>query len=533
MPPTREEMIAAIKKARDSQKTTPSREEMIATIKKTRDSKYKNMSGVERTWAKGEDLLQKGLTKVAPILEPISKVSEAITKPVIEGYKKTPIGGLIDKGTEYISENILGGKSVSDVIPGAFNDTGAGFRLKKGGMFDPTYKETSDTVRDAVLDPMNIAIPAAGEGLKLIKPAIKAGAKKAAVGLSGLPKEVIETYMTKAPEVNKMIAEGIDGLPKKVHQSVKETVRGVTDKKGMEISDAIKNAGGSIDISVVRSPIDEAIKKAKEVYKAYPSSVNKESFETLIQIRDQYFPKGVKQVSPEIAFDLQQKIKPLMRLSDKDQITGKLSGLPKDKQQIVKSANDIYATLNEQFENVTGGISKDLKGSYKKYMELQDDMDRIIGDPEKTYRTLRTSNNQAKGNIKSKLKEIDTEFGTDLSNQADLMQTYSYLENPSITPLSSQGATSTSKSLTAKGIGGAIGAGLGSAFGAPVWGGIAGAAVGDVLASPASIKRYMDLVNSYRALKSKIPFSTPNIPSVAPVPLYRLGAELGDNNESN
>ena len=479
---------------------------------------------IENTYAGIENAVGSGLSALQPVLKPISDLSSAVSKPIVEGFKKTPKGQLYERAKNYISEQIPG--TLSDVIPGAYSETGEGFKLKKGGIADPSYKGAMETVENAIVDPMNLVVPEIG-GL-ISKGAKVAGgvAKKAASSLSGLPKSVIETYMEHPAEINKMITSGIEGLPTQIHTEVKDTIQAAIKKTGSELADTIKQSGGKVDMTKVAQSFDDAIKEAEDMYYKNPTEINLDNYDTIKNIKDKYIGQGGT-IDPDAAFRLQQDLKELTKFAPKERVTGNLQGLPTDTKTIAKAARDSYAELNRQFETLTAGKSQQLKDTYSKYMSMQKDVDALMGDSDKTFRTLKTANNPAKKMIKEKIKNIDKEFGTDLENKVNLMEAYSHLENPSLVPISSGGATSTSRTLTGAGVGGAIGGGLGSAFGAPGLGATVGSTAGTMAASPAAIKKYMDLLNRYKAIQSKLPA----ISGKYNLPAYRGAVEAGKERE--
>jgi hypothetical protein len=476
-----------------------------------------SMSGLEGAWDTAEKTVAKALDVASPILEPIAKFSKTVTDPIIEGSKKTNLGAFYNILKDKVSEAMPG--RPSDIVPSIYSNTGEGFKLKKEGIFDPTYKEAQDTMERMVLDPMNIMLPAATNVLGKV---IKGATKTVASGLSGLPKKVVETYLSKADDVNKLITSTPDELPNKVFEKVKTKINDAVSVKGKQISEVIKKAGSNVDVSVVRKSFDDLLDKLEEYYYKNPNEVTMKQYETAQKIRDNYFAKGVNTLDADAAFKMQQDMKDLMRLSSKTEIGSSIKDLPVGAKNITDAANKSYHALNEEFKKITGGMSKKLKDEYSRYMELQDMADGLFGSPDKTFKTLKTANNKAKKNVKVKIKEIDKEFGTNISPDVDLMEAYTYLEDPSITPISSGGTTSTSRTLTGAGIGGVIGGGTGSFFGMPGVGATVGSTIGTMASSPAAVKRYMDLLLKYKSL-NKLPSTS--------VPIYRGAVEGGKKKE--
>jgi len=57
------------------------------------------------------------------------------------------------------------GKSLSDILPGMYSETGKGLALKKGGLFDPTARGAAGFAADIALDPLALL---AGKGTKAV-----------------------------------------------------------------------------------------------------------------------------------------------------------------------------------------------------------------------------------------------------------------------------------------------------------------------------------------------------------------------------
>lgn len=133
----------------------------------------RDMSLMEQAWDIGEKNLTATLGALEPVLEPISDFSRKITKPVIDTFEKTKLGQVYKPIKDYMGEKIQ--TTPSDIIPGLYSEQGEGYKLKKGGMFDPTYKEAQETAEYMVADPMNVAIPAAGKLLSKVKSLKNAG----------------------------------------------------------------------------------------------------------------------------------------------------------------------------------------------------------------------------------------------------------------------------------------------------------------------------------------------------------------------
>lgn len=104
--------------------------------------------------------------------------------------------------------------------------------------------------------------------------------------------------------------------------------------------------------------------------------------------------------------------------------------------------------------------------------------------PEKLAQTLvNKSKKVVNPNFDARLKKIDEIAGTNLMSDAELIRAHAYFSDPSLTQLSGQGATSTTRTLTTAGVGGAVGTMIGGPIGGKI-----GAAGGAIASGPLGLK---------------------------------------------
>lgn len=138
------------------------------------------MGAIEAAYDIGEKGLTKGLELAEPVLNYMGRGSDAVYTAVMKGLKeRTGIGkdipfedivkALKGEGSPEGAMEAVVGKSEttpSDIFPSAYSETGEGFKLKKGGMFDPTYSQAMETTTKGIVDPLNVLLPGAAKAIK-------------------------------------------------------------------------------------------------------------------------------------------------------------------------------------------------------------------------------------------------------------------------------------------------------------------------------------------------------------------------------
>lgn len=113
----------------------------------------------------------------------VGGVAEAVTgrddlvdiKDVLKG-KAPSSGELLEK------MGVPEGKSLSDILPGMYSESGKGAALQKGGMFDPTTRGAAGFAADIVLDPLSyLGAGAAKKALKSEEPFLDILNRKAGI----------------------------------------------------------------------------------------------------------------------------------------------------------------------------------------------------------------------------------------------------------------------------------------------------------------------------------------------------------------
>lgn len=430
----------------------------------------------------------------------------------------------------------LGG--VAGGIPGAAAAGGAssaaleGLRQKLGQYLGLPQEVSGEDV--AVQGGIGAVMPAA-LGTGATKSLLAEGAKKAApavmAGLSGVPEQVIKAYTKNAPQVDELAREGVSDYISKVHDTMKAGVAQAKKQVGKELQETIEASQTPVNIGPVKAKLDNLISDLEN--KSIKNASDIENLNALKQKRDELFSKVVPDsdtmligtedapmvaggrqlplpdyVSAKEAFELQEKLNSEAAFSPRQSFGPRNATEEKSVQRWQNANAEASRELNKGLDKATDGWSGELKGKYKQYSRLQQDLNTHFKDENATYKTLSNVYGKNKKLLQERLDEIDALTGGELGvkKAADNMAALSYFEDPNLLPSSGGGTTSTSRSLGGKTLGAAIGAYLAKTQGQnPYIGAAAGGVAGGMAFGPKALKQYIKAYRGGKSLTDKIP----------------------------
>jgi len=311
---------------------------------------------------------------------------------------------------------------------------------------------------------------------------------------SGVKADVIRAYAKNMNKVDDLEAGGITKYADDLTEKVQNSLSAAKKKAGEELARVMKEAKTPVDVATAKAnwqaKINQAgataVTEADDKYVAQMEALKKEYLDKLPDLID-----GAK------AMDVQQKLKDAAKF-DMTADTSK-------KYAQTEGARAAYSDVNKAMAEATGGLSTAAKKNYADQIEIEDLLSNAFSTPQKTYSTVTGLNAKSKKVMAEKLKELaknePVEAGTnitrtpllDIGNEIEVLQAYNAFADPSMVPVSLQGATSTSRSIPLS-IGGAsigslLGYKLGGGYAGAALGGLAGAKLGNYAGSPAMMKR--------------------------------------------
>jgi len=319
----------------------------------------------------------------------------------------------------------------------------------------------------------------------LISRGAKAAFPAIARGTSGIPTKAVETYINRTPEVDALIAQGPDAATNVAEETSKQIKDQFFTKK-KEVGEALSKTISGSDNTIVTSEIFLPLEKRIQQLSQSERSLTPAGQAEIEAIRSQIdsLKEGLPdQISPQTAWELQDKLKDM---SDFRNIKGTFqarfgSNASGAEKTLANAAADSVNVVNRELEKVAGTAGK--KSEYKALSDLQKKLNKYFSTPEATERTLLQLDKPSKGAMRQTVDNLESFTGpTGVREKADLLEAYSYFQQPELLPISSGGTTSTSRSLGLSSAFEALGA-LGGEKGRA-----AGRAFGSIAGGPASVK---------------------------------------------
>jgi hypothetical protein len=290
--PTREEMIQALKTGK-----RPSREEMIAKLSTPQKQLPEQVSDGQgapeepSTFDKVKAYGGQALHKVGQALDYAGGIARTgAAAPFMESVGmedvKNAFKGQPLSGTEILNRGgVPQGKSLSDVIPGAYSPTGDEWlKLQKGGWADPTARGAAGFGLEVAADPLTYLTLGTGSAAKqallrgdkinalqqmarLATPAStlteNAGKNIYESALKNIDKNLTGVKIGKAPLAPQLLEAGAMGNMKNLSEASEKLRMGAGDTLG-EITKALEAKGHTIDTFNATKPAYEYVQKLKQ-----------------------------------------------------------------------------------------------------------------------------------------------------------------------------------------------------------------------------------------------------------------------------
>jgi hypothetical protein len=281
-----------------------------------------------------------GRGTVAAGLEPL--IGKDIVSP------KEIMTGQVPGSAELMERaGVPAGYSLSNLIPGAFSETGQGLPLEKGGMFDITARGAGGLVGDIALDPTTYILPLAkgggmvakgaraalnpvGEALGLIgKGAGKVGTAVAGK-LSQFTPEEVQQYLKNRMAVDRAVSllsnkQNLDEAQQIAYEAIRkmrETVKRAGLNADAELAQIIEGKNVEVNLNAIKERLGDLPEKQRKAAQAIVDRAEKDliayrpiepEFATVqagqegvkgltypeVRTQAEMIPPGVKQELPE------------------------------------------------------------------------------------------------------------------------------------------------------------------------------------------------------------------------------------------
>jgi hypothetical protein len=296
---------------------------------------------------------------------------------------------------------------------------------------------------------------------------------------TGLPSETFEAAGKEAPVVAKqtlMLGDSpVTNLQavkkiqttgaKKVFDSLGQSFKkGWMDYKGglsKRYDSAIDSFEEPLDVSATAvNPLLEAVNKirARNTDKSGVTKISEDNKETIGQLEGlvkKFFTSedggAVTSLSARSARDLEENLGDFLKTQgEKFSYTAK------------KALKDSVRNLSDQNDAVIAKLDPSLVGEYRRAMAAEEILRPVFEKGgQSTFRKLSSATGEAGRIIREAFQDVDRVAGTELVPSLNFVRTMKAFENPSFEPVSGQGSTSTSRTLSIANLMGGLASKLG------------------------------------------------------------------------
>ena len=332
---------------------------------------------------------------------------------------------------------------------------------------------------------------------------------------SGIPRSALDTYVNRRADFKNLSEEGVTDLVSNLTRELSGTINTLKRETGHALGDAIEGAGEKVNISGSKALFRNRIQELEQLAEELPSEATQSQLAGAKQTYRKLFGDAATLedaaqeipdlLSPKAAFALQQQLKDeadVAALGAVGILGNRFKGSDNvDTKMLKETSREAYNLLNDEFERVTEGLSKELKGDYKKYATLQKTLAPSFRNEQTTLNTISNLDRRSKRILLERLKKLaddpkTSKLGTRVLEDAELLTAAKFMDSDSFVPLSLGGSTSTSRTIPLAVAGGSIGTligyKLGGGYAGATLGGAAGAVIGNALGAPKVIKFFLD-----------------------------------------
>lgn len=452
-----------------------------------------------------QNLTQAGLMKLGeytkPIMDPYEKyiagpvragVKSVVDAPVLETMQPGSVGANFIKGAynQFGKEGAPSGKDIlnalpagglipetpiSEMIPGAFSDTGAGAKLQKGGALDVSPKGLVGGLIEAGLDPSSYigagggaqAGKAAAATAKKVPGAIVKVESKIGKALTGIDDGVIKTYINQNKGVNDLIkkygantAEAADAI----REQWQTQIRNFKSTSSQNIAKQLESHGPEVvNIKEALQKLNESKNKLNPATKKSAINEINEHIAVLQEMTDEAGDILLKDLHDAKEY-FQEAAKSSYYKNGQIFMPGKDSArLAKDAARELRQKLNAAAPEIAKENNKLAMLHKSEEGVNKNLIKP--------GGPEGA---LMTAGAQPLSRQRKQLKGLEEASGVPMVARSEQLSAARAFANPDLLPIDATGKSAT-RLLGATGAGGLLA-------------GPIGAAVGGVVTSPALLK---------------------------------------------
>lgn len=271
--------------------------------------------------------------------------------------------------------------------------------------------------------------------------------------VTGVPKQATQVLIDRPEDLAKVVDEGALPSLQKFGANLQDEFFQLKRQVGDKFEKMFRENEKTVSAQPLKDAFDSAIQRLET--SKVQNQVTQQNLESLRNLKSELLDNIPDDLSPVEASYLQQQIADQI---DNFDIFAQAQGRASDG-GAKEALNSARKNINEQLDDVTEGLSTEAKKEWSAFSKLQRDLNRYFGDEQKTYNTLRNMDSQGKKVLKERLDDLGMLSGgkTQARKEADTLQAFQFYEDPSWTPISSGGTTSTSRTVGLQNLGGSLG----------------------------------------------------------------------------
>lgn len=326
---------------------------------------------------------------------------------------------------------------------------------------------------------------------------------------SGIKSDIIQTASKRLPEIDQLDEAGVGKFAAEARGQVADVIEKSRLGVGKAIEDTVDQIQAPIDLAPVRMAFDKEIGRVSAQMLENPTELLQQQLDSLTAQKASILGEG-ETVSGRSAWEIMQNLKELGKVSKTKSsgVEGRLGPTASlaDK-RMANAATSGAKTLKTQIDDATGGQMSVLNKQYQDNMNLRKQLKGFLKDDQSFYKKLsniQSPNNRVEYEV---LKGVDESYGTEIIPKAKLLTAYKHFSKAPWLAMSSEGTTSTSRTVPL-GIAGTIagaylGANSGTGQGGAIIGGGLGGLAGATLGGPKAIRAYMSTARNMRYLEDQ------------------------------
>lgn len=338
--------------------------------------------------------------------------------------------------------------------------------------------------------------------------------------VSGRTQEEIKSLGNRLKDLVGLEKNGIREPVKGYQENVKNAFGKYINLKGRQLESEVGKISGEVDTLPLHTYFQNVIDKLESLKAGASDPTIDAQIEAAKKTYAKYVQGLPEKISTQRAFKLGKDLGDFADLASTGGL-GMRSGLEaadNSEKITMEAARFGKEYLNDALDLMSEGKTKNIRNQLAEIHELKNEVAPIFKSPKDAFAKLRGLDKEGKRYVREAIKKVDSQLGTNVSKDAELLQLMSTYSQPATDILSSGGTTSTTRSIPLAAIGSGVGyfageklsdeAGVSGLVGRAIGAGLGGL-LGSKAGSPAAIRMYIEkgqaLEKAANALRNSAP----------------------------